>query len=115
GRPTDGVFDIALRIEHVLFHRRIERPHRFAFAENFQSDALANVTLRTPILDERLSGPAQHVDKTRRDRQPLSMDLSPATRGTQLTNRADPVSLDRDVPRRRRVPASIVNCAVAND
>ena len=67
--PGDIEFDVSLLLAHLLFHLLIERPHRFALAENLEGDALANVTLRAAIFDERLGGPAQHIDEARRDGQ----------------------------------------------
>ena len=72
--PLDLVFDVALLAAHPLLHPVVQRPHRHAFAHDFGRDALANLTLRTPILDERFGRPRKHVDEAGRDRHPFGVD-----------------------------------------
>src|SRR5439155_1000180 len=66
---------IGLRLHHILFHGRVQRPHGFAFAEDFHSDSLPNITLRAAIFDERFGRPTQHVDEARSNRQPLRVNM----------------------------------------
>ena len=114
-RPFDRVFDIGLALDHLLLHRAIERPHGFAFAHDFERDALANIALRLAILEECFSRPTEQVDESRRDREPFGVDFHFATRVGQLANRRDAVTIDRDVPDEWRVPAAVVNHAVPKD
>ena len=43
-----------LLAQHVLAHAIVDRPHRFAFAHDLRRHALADLALRSAILDQRL-------------------------------------------------------------
>src|SRR5207249_9146585 len=98
GGPFHLVFNIALAFDHLLLHRLVERPHGFAFAHDFQRHALANVALRTAILNERFGRPTQHVDETGRDGEAFGVDFHFAAGIVQLADRRDAVAVDRDIP-----------------
>ena len=115
GRPFHRVFDIALAFDHLLFHRLVERPHRFAFAHDFERHALANIALRTAILHERFSRPTQHIDEAGRDVEAFGVDFRFASGVVQLTDRRDAVAIDCDVTNHGRVATAVVNRAVADN
>ena len=73
--PDDVESDVPLVLAHFFFHPLVQRPHRFAFAENFESDTLPDIALRATILDQRLGGPTEHIDKPRGDSQSLGVNL----------------------------------------
>ena len=54
-------------VDLLFLHPGVERPHRPAFAEHLERDALADVALRAAIDEQRLVGPAEHVDEAGRD------------------------------------------------
>src|SRR5437867_2023123 len=114
-RPVDLVFDIGLAFDHLLLHRLVERPHGFAFTHDFERHALANVALRTAILNERFGRPTQHVDEARRDGEAFGVNFGFAAGTRQLAYGRDAVAIDRDVADRRRVPAAVVDRAIPDN
>ena len=50
--PLHVVADVALLRDEVLLHLRIERAHRLSFTHHFERHALADVALRTPIVQQ---------------------------------------------------------------
>ena len=61
--PFDLVFDVGLVLQHVLAESIVYWAHRFAFAHDFGGHALANLALRSAILNERFRRPRKHIDK----------------------------------------------------
>ena len=94
--PLDGELDVALRLDHVLLHGGIQRPHGPAFAHDLQRHALANVALRPAIDEEAVGRPAQHVDEARRHGESLGLDDLRRVR-LELPDGGDPPILDPDV------------------
>src|SRR4029079_16151674 len=73
-RPVDGILDVTLLREHHRFHRVGERTHRVTFAHHLEGHSLPNVALAPAILNERFIRPAEHVDESRRNREPARVD-----------------------------------------
>jgi hypothetical protein len=71
-RPGDVVLDVGLAFLRELLHLVVPRPERVAFAEHFERDALPQIALRLAVDDQRLDGPAQHVDEAGRDALPVA-------------------------------------------
>ena len=113
--PRDVVLDVTLeRLLHHL-HGVRERTHRPAFAEDLERDTLPYVALRAAVHDEVLGRPAQHVDDAGRHRHPGDIDLGRGSRGADVANGGDRITLDRDVTTDRRAAATVVDRAVAKD
>ena len=53
GAPGDFVFNVLLLLEHVVADAIVHRAHRFALAHDLCRHALAKLTLRPPILNQR--------------------------------------------------------------
>ena len=113
-RPFDIEFDVALTFVHLLFHRVVERTHRFALAHNLKRDALANAALRTAVLDERFVGLTEHVDEAGRDGEPAGVNFSFAARVGRFADRHDAVAVDGHITDNWRPAAAVVNRPVAD-
>ena len=113
--PGDGVGDISLAAEHVLFHGLIERPHGGSFAENFKSDPLPDVPLGAPIFDQGLSRPAQHVDEAGCHGQALGIDLKLTAPIDDRPHRGDRVAVNRKVSPIGCGTTAVINDTVSND
>ncbi len=94
---------------HLVAHR----PHRRAFAHDFQRDTLADFTLRTTIFDQRLDAPTEHIDETGRDGQAADVNFLLPLRIAQVAHRRDGVALYSDIAPVGRVSTSVIDCAVA--
>src|SRR5207249_3773485 len=81
GRPANVILDLALALAKFFFHGLVERTKRNAFAEDFQRHTLSDVALRSAVGDQRLRGPAEHIDEAWRDSQPCGVKLEPPTGG----------------------------------
>ena len=113
--PLDRVLDVALLLEHLLFHAAVERSHGIAFAHHFQRDSLANVALRSPVFDQRLVGLAHHVDEAGRDRQAGRADFGLPAVFRQFAHRRDPVAAKGHVAHEGRLAAAVIDRSAAND
>ena len=76
---------------------------------------MANVALRSAVLDQRLVGVTNHIDEARCDRQPFDVDFPRALGVREVSDRRDGVALDGNVTDVRRLAASVVDRAVAED
>ena len=103
------------RLDGLLLHRVVQRAHRLALADHLERDALADVALGAAVVDERLVGPAQHVDEAGRDGQARGVDLRGAAAGAHVADRRDAVAVDRDVADDRRRAGAVVDRAAADD
>lgn len=93
----------------------VHRSHRFAFAENFGSHALTNLTLGTAIGDERLHRPGKHIDETRRDGEPVRVDHIVGGSVVEIADARDPIAADSDISHASFFAGAIVNRAVFDD
>src|SRR5581483_3607422 len=93
----------------------VERAHRAPLAEHLQGDALLEVGEAAPVGDERLDGPAQHVDEARRDGEAAGVDLACGGDAGEVAHGDDAVAADADVPDARRAAAAVVDGAAAED
>src|SRR5258706_16396121 len=87
------------------FHSRTHRPHRRAFTHDFERHALPDFTLRTPIFDQRLDRPTEHVDETGRDRQAVQLDFAVSISITNVAQRSDAICVESDITAHGRLPA----------
>ena len=98
-RPGDGELDIVLPRRAEPFHFGIERPHRIAFAHDFQRHALADIALRAAVDQQAFGRPAQHVDEARRNRLALHIThrraLGYTRRRAALADGGDAVAVHR--------------------
>src|SRR6266550_4151868 len=114
GGPRHIVLDVALVLDHLAPHFVRERPHRFSFSENLQRYTLPDVALASSVLDERLGGPAQHVDEAWRDSHPAGVDVGLAPRTRQIADRSDLVANQPNVCNARLIAASIIDGTAAD-
>jgi hypothetical protein len=105
--PRHRVVDAVLLGDEVGSHRVGQRPHRLALAEHFAGHALAHVALPARVGDQRLVGPAEHVDEPRRDGQTLDVQYFPS--GPTWPDRHDAVADDADIGGERRAAAPVVD------
>ena len=113
-RPGDVVLDVALLLEPLLLHALVQRTERPALAKDLERHALAYVRLRSPIREERVRRPRQHVDEARRDGHPGGVELA-STAGAHAADRRDAVALDGDVARARGRARAVIERAAADD
>ena len=76
---------------------------------------LADVAQRAAVLDQRLVGPAQHVDEAGGDRHAGGVDLGRAALAGQIADLHDAVAVDGDVGLVRLDAGAVVDGAAAND
>ncbi len=106
--PGNVEADVALVFQHLGLHGVVQRAHGTAFAHHLEGHALADVALRPAVLDQRLGGPAQHVDEAGRDGQAPGVDgLSGAA--VQIADCDDAVAPDRHVGPEGRAAVAVVN------
>ena len=89
-----------------FLHRIVPRSPRFAFAEDFERHALANVALRFAVFDQRRHGPTQHVDKARGHGQAVDVDVLLGRFLEQVANGRDAVVLEWRRPSQRAADRS---------
>ena len=65
GGPLEIESQLSPAKTQVVSHRIVHRPHGAPLAHDFQSDALADVALRTAVNDERFLRVAQDIDEAR--------------------------------------------------
>ncbi len=82
---------------------------------DLQGDALADVALRPPILDEGLVRPAQHVHEARRHGQAGDVQLARPGRPVEVADGGDPVPRHGDVGDEGLAAAAVVDGAAAED
>ena len=112
--PLDRIADVALLLERVGLHRRVQRPHRPAFAENLEGHALAQVAHAAAVGDQRFGCPAQHIDEARCDGlAPGVDDLVGLVRRFRREHGGDATGVHGKVDPARIGPAAVVNDAVA--
>ena len=108
------VFESPCSLEVLLLHGVVQRSHRPAFAEHLERDALPDVALAAAVDDQRLVGPAQHVDEAGRDGHAGGVDLESSAGTTDVADCDDAVVLDRDVADERRAARAVVDRAAAD-
>jgi hypothetical protein len=110
--PLDRIFDVALPCGLERFHRRVPRAHGLAFAHHLQRNALPNIALPAAVGDQRLVGPAQHVDEPGSDRQPSRVNHL-LGRKRAAPDADNPVALDRNIADVWRLAATVIDCPAA--
>ena len=107
-RPFDIVLNVPLRFAHIPLHRVVQRSHRRALPQHFERHPLANLSLRFPIFDKRLIGPAEHVNKTRSDGETFRVDNDIRV-GFELPDGCDAVVMNSNVRDIRRSAGAVVD------
>ena len=74
GGPLDLVLDVGLFRLHALLDGVVDRPPGVALAHDLRGDALAEFSLRAAVGQQRVGGPAQHVDEAGGDGEAGSVD-----------------------------------------
>src|SRR3546814_16777786 len=67
-------------------------PHRHAFAQHFQGDALTDIALAAAVDEQRFGRPAQHVDKAGRNGHAPRVDLALRGHAVPRADGADAVA-----------------------
>jgi len=93
----------------------VERAHRPALSEHLESHPLADIALRAAVDDERLRGPAQHVDEAGGDSKTRGIDLNDATGVFARSHCDDPVAIDRDISDEWHTAGAVVDRPVADE
>ena len=75
---------------------------------------MADVALGAAILDERLGGPAQHIDEAWGDGETFGIDFYLTARVLEFTDRCDCVAVNGYAACQRRLARPIVNRAITN-
>ena len=109
------VLDITLTRFELLFHLVAERPHRRAFTHDFERNALADIALRSPILNQRRVRPGHHVDETRGDGEAGHVVFERSSRVSDIAQHNDRIAVDRYVADIGRLAAAVVDGAPAED
>ena len=113
--PVHRVVDVDLPGHGQLLHVLVQRAHRPAFAHDLQRHSLAKLALAEAVVQQRLIGPAEHVDEAGRDRLAGGVDLDAATQAARRADVGDAVVVDRDLARVRLAAAAVVDRAATND
>ena len=113
--PLDLVLDVALLAHDPFLHPVVERPHRISFAHDLRRHSFADFALGTAVLDQRFSRPREHVDETRRDREPLGLDHRLRLVGGIISERRDPIAADSYINHARFFAGAVVNRATFDD
>ena len=111
---STAYFEIALLLDLLQLHGVVEGTHRAALAEHLQRDALPDVAFAAAVHDQRLVGPAQHVDEAGRHRQAASVDLQLPSRATEIAHRGKAVAVDGEIADDRRSTGAVMDRAAAN-
>ena len=96
-------------------HGGVERAKRRALPEHLERDALPDVALRLTVAAQRFGRPAQHVDKTRRNRLAGGIDHCLAAQLRRRAQVRNPVAANGHRPDKRHAAAAVVNRPVLND
>ena len=113
--PFDVVVDVFLLPQHELAHTVVHRSHRFAFAHDLGRDALANLALRTPVLNQRLVRPRKHVDEPRRDREPVGLNNYFRLGRFEIAQADDAIATQRKIDMSWLAAGAVVNSAAFDD
>src|SRR5260221_137289 len=113
--PFNGVGNVVLRRKRALLHRRVERPHRRAFAKDFQCHSLPDLALRPAVRDQRFVRPRKHVDEAGRDRTALGVDHDAGVLGVELAENDDAIAANADVDHVRGISRPVVDHAVVDE
>ncbi len=97
GGPLDVVVDVLLTLQALLFHLLVERPHGIAFTHHLQGHTLTNIAERASVLDERLVGPAEHVDEAGSHGHSGGVDLGGGSTSAEVAHGHDPIVIDRQI------------------
>ena len=76
GGPGDVEFDVSLLLDAFLLHGVVQGAHGGALAHDLQGHALEDVAHAAAVGDQRLGGPAQHVDEPGSYREAAHVNLS---------------------------------------
>ena len=115
GGPGDVEFDIALQGHQLLLHRVRQWAHRPPLPEYLQGDALTKVALTPAVLEQRLRGPAQHVDEPGGDGESAGIDLGAAGARQSGGHGRDAVPQNGHVAGKRSRAGPVVHGAAADD
>ncbi len=113
--PAHFIANVALLLEYLLLHLLVERAFGPPLAENLQRHPLADVTLRTAILQQADCGPTQHVDEAGCHRQAAGINFLRSDRVPDPADCGNGIGIDGDVAGIRLCTAAVVNHAIADD
>src|SRR5580700_6457019 len=110
--PRGIVMNVVFLLLILGPHGVIERPHRFAFAENLQRDSLPDVALRTAV-DKQTPLRTHHVDKAGSNRLPVNIPFRLAPRIAQIPDRDNRVAVDGHAAGDAGSATAVANAAIS--
>ena len=92
----------------------LTRSPRPAFAHDFGRHALTDFALSAAVRQQRIGGPAEHVDEAGRHRQIVGVHDGLGGRRGQVADGGNAIALDAHVGAARRIARAIVDGAAAD-
>src|SRR5579871_162599 len=112
--PCRVVMDVDFLLFVLRAHGVVHRPHRLAFAEDLERDALPEVALRAAV-HEQAPLRTHQVDEAGCNHLTVYVEFALSSRTIQIADLRDMVALDRYAPRNASSAAAIADESVAQD